>query len=83
MHASGLECVFVFICAPAREVLKQRLIARGDMTPEDIEKRLTIAEAEEKAARDAGFFSKFLVNRNKEKYLEEGSKFVAECYLLK
>lgn len=42
----GDRALFIFVQAPSIEVLRQRLVGRGDTAPEEIEKRLAKAEQE-------------------------------------
>jgi guanylate kinase len=42
----GERALFIFVQAPSIEVLRSRLVGRGDTAPEEIEKRLAKAEHE-------------------------------------
>lgn len=42
----GERALFIFVQAPSIEVLRSRLVGRGDTAPEEIEKRLAKAEQE-------------------------------------
>jgi guanylate kinase len=44
------DAVLVFVKAPSREVQRRRLVERGQDDPEAIERRLALAEEEERAA---------------------------------
>lgn len=55
----GDRALFIFIRVPSIEVLRQRLIGRGDTTPEEIEKRIGKAEYEMTFAKYA---DKVIVN---------------------
>ncbi len=47
------RALFIFVQAPSIEVLRQRLVGRGDTSPEEIEKRLSKAAEEMTYARYA------------------------------
>jgi guanylate kinase len=49
------EAVLVFVRPPSREVQRARLVSRGQDTPEQIERRLAAAAAEEKEADQFDF----------------------------
>jgi len=48
------EAVRIFIAPPSPEALRTRLIGRGTDPPEQIERRLAVAEEELAAAREFG-----------------------------
>lgn len=83
VYDTGLTCNFLFVTPPARDDLKARLLERGGCTDEEIQSRLDAAESEEKVARDAGFFQKYLQNSSKDKFLTEGLEYVEGLYFLK
>lgn len=47
VHASQLECNFLFLLPPAKEVLRQRLNERGTETEASLELRLANSDKEE------------------------------------
>ncbi|MHC5063624.1 MAG: guanylate kinase [Planctomycetota bacterium] len=49
LRDAGVEGDYVFVVPPSMEELRRRLVARGANSPEEIDARLTIAEAELKA----------------------------------
>lgn len=59
----GERALFIFVKAPSIDVLRQRLIGRGDTSPEEIEKRIAKAEYEMTFAQYA---DKAIVNDNLE-----------------
>ncbi len=60
LRDSGIEGCYVFVVPPSVEDLRRRLERRGQNSPEEIEERLRIAEAE-LAARD--LYDHIVVNR--------------------
>jgi guanylate kinase len=68
------EATSVFIAPPSAEALRTRLIGRGSDDPEQIERRLAVAE-EEMAAREE--FDHVVVNDDLESALRELSDLVA------
>lgn len=62
--------VIVFLVPPSASVLKDRLIARGSISAEDLQRRLTTAESEYKKiieSRDLGVIDYLVVNNELEK----------------
>ena len=62
VHEKRPEATFVFILPPSLDDLRTRLAGRGSETSEQMEKRLSAAEAEIRAARDSGIYNHFVVN---------------------
>ena len=62
------EAVAVFVAPPSREALRERLLARGTDTPEQVEARLRTAERELEAQPE---FSHVVVNDNLDRATEE------------
>lgn len=60
----GERALFIFVQAPSVEVLRERLIGRGDTSPEEIEKRVSKAEYEMTFAK---FADTVIVNDNLDK----------------
>lgn len=73
----GERALFIFVQAPSIEVLRQRLVGRGDTAPEEIDKRVSKAEYEMTFAR---FADTVIVNDNldtaKAELLEIVNKFL-------
>lgn len=65
----GERALFIFVQAPSVEVLRERLLRRGDTLPEEIEKRVSKAEYEMTFAK---FADRVVVNDN----LDEAKKNV-------
>ena len=57
----GDRALFIFVQAPSVEVLRERLVGRGDTAPEEIEKRVGKAEYEMTFAK---FADRVIVNDN-------------------
>ena len=57
----GERALFIFVQAPSVEVLRERLVGRGDTAPEEIEKRVSKAEYEMTFAK---FADRVIVNDN-------------------
>ena len=57
----GERALFIFVQAPSVEVLRERLLRRGDTLPEEIEKRVSKAEYEMTFAK---FADRVVVNDN-------------------
>ena len=70
------EAVQVFIAPPSREALKARLLARGTDDPEEVERRLQVAE-QELAARSE--FEHVVVNDRLEEALDQLTEIVGEA----
>jgi guanylate kinase len=70
------EAVLIFIAAPSREAQERRLRQRGDDAP-SIEKRLAIAEDEEKLGREMANF--VVVNDDLERASKELAGIVEAC----
>jgi guanylate kinase len=51
VHATELECVFMFVAPPDKEEHRSRLLAKGH-TDESVDHHMSLAEEEEKKARD-------------------------------
>jgi guanylate kinase len=64
----------VFIAPPSREALRERLVGRGSDAPEQVERRLAVAE-EELAAEPE--FDKVIVNDDLSRALQELTDLVA------
>lgn len=71
------EAVLIFIAAPSREAQERRLRQRGDEAP-SIEKRLAIAEDEEKLGREMANF--VVVNDDLERASKELAGIVEACH---
>jgi guanylate kinase len=71
------EAKTVFIAPPSREALRQRLVGRGSDAPEQIERRLDVAE-EELAAEDE--FDEVVVNDDLNRAVQELSVLVARMF---
>ena len=69
------DALLLFIDAPSREEQRRRLEGRGD-SPERVEQRLDIAEAEAAAARELGMHH--IVNDDLEEALAEVQALVAD-----
>ena len=73
----GSRALFIFVQAPSIDVLRERLIGRGDTAPEEIEKRIGKAEYEMTFAK---FADTVIVNDNldtaKAELLEIVNKFL-------
>jgi guanylate kinase len=73
----GERALFIFVQAPSVEVLRERLVARGDTAPEEIEKRVGKAEYEMTFAK---FADTVIINDNldtaKAELLEIVNKFL-------
>ncbi len=70
------EAVQVFIAPPSREALRARLLARGTDDPEEVERRLQVAE-QELAARSE--FEHVVVNDRLEEALDQLTEIVGEA----
>lgn len=82
--AGSIPCNYVFIQTPTIDDLKKRLVARGTETEETLSRRLANAEKELQMAKDSGLFKKFLINDEKQRFLDETTKYVcSELYSLK
>ena len=68
------DAISVFIAPPSEEALRTRLVGRGSDDPEQIEKRLAVAEEEMKAVDD---FDHVVVNDDLDAALQELSDLVA------
>jgi guanylate kinase len=68
------EATSVFIAPPSEEALRTRLVGRGSDDPEQIERRLAVAQ-EEMAARDE--FDHVVVNDDLDAAVQELSELVA------
>jgi guanylate kinase len=73
------EATSVFIAPPSSEALRERLIGRGSDAPEQIERRLAVAE-EERAARDE--FDYVVVNDDLSRAVQELADLVATMWPL-
>ena len=73
------EAYTVFIAPPSREALRERLIGRGSDAPDQIERRLQVAE-EEMAAEDE--FDKVVVNDDLSRAVQELGDLVATMWQL-
>lgn len=65
---NGYQAVFVFILPPNRKVLEERLLQRGDLSPEDLRRRVKRAREEIKSWNN---FEYLIVNHNLEEALAE------------
>ena len=68
IRAAGVDALFVFIDAPSRQELHQRLTDRGTESPEDLQRRLRNADDEMAAAVE---FDHRIVNEVLEKAVDE------------
>ncbi|MFL5895769.1 MAG: guanylate kinase [Thermoleophilaceae bacterium] len=73
------QAVSVFIAPPSGDALRERLIGRGSDAPEQIERRLAVAE-EEMAARDE--FDRVVVNDDLSRAVQELAELVATMWQL-
>lgn len=81
---NGIQCNFVFVNTPTIDDLKARLEARGTETEETLAKRIGNAETEMKMATDSGIFKKFLVNEDKDQFIQEAVAYITkELYHIK
>ena len=75
----GNRALFIFVQAPSVDVLRERLVNRGDTLPEEIEKRVSKAEYEMTFAK---FADRVIVNDNladaKKELLSVVDKFLNE-----
>lgn len=75
----GNRALFIFVQAPSVDVLRERLVNRGDTQPEEIEKRVSKAEYEMTFAK---FADRVIVNDNladaKKELLSVVDKFLNE-----
>lgn len=62
------EALLIFLKPPSREVQRERILGRGQDTPDAVERRLAEAEAEETAA---GEFDAVVVNDDLDQAVEE------------
>ena len=69
----GERALFIFVQAPSVEVLRERLVGRGDTAPEEIEKRIAKAEFEMTFSQYA---DRVIVNDDLEKAKSELLKIV-------
>jgi guanylate kinase len=74
VRAAVPDAVLVFIAPPSPQALRERLLARGTDDPEEVERRLRVAEAELRARRE---FRHVVVNDRLEDALEELTAIVA------
>jgi guanylate kinase len=74
VRAAMPEAVQVFIAPPSREALRERLLGRGTDEPEEVERRLRVAE-EELAAQPE--FANVVVNDSLPEALDELTAIVA------
>lgn len=65
---NGSQAVFVFILPPNRKVLEERLLQRGDLSPQDLRRRVKRAREEIKSWYN---FEYLIVNHNLEEALAE------------
>ncbi|MGQ9470515.1 MAG: guanylate kinase [Candidatus Aminicenantales bacterium] len=65
---NGSQAVFVFILPPNRKVLEERLLQRGDLSPQDLRRRVKRAREEIKSWNN---FEYLIVNHNLEEALAE------------
>ena len=68
------EAVLVFVRPPSREVQRARLVSRGQDTPEQIERRLAAAAAEE---QEAGHFDFVVENDDVDRAVAEVAAILA------
>jgi len=67
--------VLVFVRAPSREEQRRRLAARATESPEELERRLARAEAEERIAAER--FDAVVVNHDVEQAVDEVAAILA------
>lgn len=68
LRDQGVQGLYVFLVPPSLEVLRERLVRRGQNSPQEIEARLAIA-AEEMRARD--LYDVVIVNEDIEKTIHQ------------
>ena len=73
------EAYTVFIAPPSREALRERLVGRGSDAPDQVERRLRVAE-EEMAAEDE--FDRVIVNDDLSRAVQELGDLVATMWQL-
>lgn len=80
VRAAFPEGVFIFVCPPSIEVLRERLIGRGTETPEAVEARLKKAETE---FIRADKYNYLLLNDDVEKAVERLEAIITaeSCYM--
>ena len=69
-------CNFVFVQTNTVEDLRKRLMARGTETEETLNRRVAAAEKEMKTAKESGLFKKFLINDDRERFIQEALKYI-------
>jgi guanylate kinase len=74
VRAAVPDAVLVFIAPPSPQALRERLLARGTDDPEEVERRLRVAEEELRARRE---FRHVVVNDRLEEALEQLTAIVA------
>lgn len=70
------DALLVFVRAPSREEQRRRLAERGTESPEELERRLARAEAEERIAAER--FDAVVVNHDVEQAVEEVAAILAQ-----
>ena len=67
---------FVFVQTNTVEDLKNRLQARGTETEDTLNRRVANADKEMKTAKECGLFKKFLINDDRERFIQEAEQYV-------
>lgn len=73
LRESGVEGDYVFVVPPSMEELRSRLVARGANSPEEIEARLVIAEAE---LRAKDLYDHVVVNQDLSQAIDEARRLI-------
>ena len=70
-------CNFVFVQTNTVEDLRKRLVARGTETEDTLNRRVANAEKEMNMAKECGLFKKFLINDDRERFIQEAVKYIS------
>ncbi len=65
---AGIPCLTVFVLPPSVKILRERLEGRRTETPEEIQRRIEVAQDE---IKEAGFYDIAVVNQNLEQTILE------------
>lgn len=77
IHESQLvDCNYVFVQTATIDDLRKRLEARGTETKETLAKRIGNAEKEIKMANELGIFTKYLINDDRERFIQEADQYI-------
>lgn len=71
-----MECNYIFVKTPTIEELKLRLQKRATETQDSLDSRIRNAETEIEMAERMGIFQNTFINDDKEKFLEESTKYI-------